>query len=305
MTVQEALEEFILAARADGLSKPTVRWYRAILTTMASAWQDRQVGEVGPSDVRRWIVALEDRGLSEESVKSHKRAILRFWKWCAAEFNITNPTAGIKHPGISRGDPNKAIAQDDLKKMVKVAIEGAPTLHRINHLRDLAILILLIDTGVRAGAVLSVDVKDINLDSRYVVVTDKRKNRNVNIRRVRISQNAVPFLKTWLNERPKCDSQAAFPSFVKGHVRGRLTYSGLYGLLKRMARRAGVSGKFNPHSFRHNFGQRYLLSGGDLASASQLLGHASIQITADVYSQFRSDDLGSQLDKHTPLKDAI
>ncbi|MCU0463238.1 MAG: tyrosine-type recombinase/integrase [Anaerolineae bacterium] len=306
MTVKEALEEFILAARADGIAKPTVKWYRAMLKNMAAEFDGRQLGEITASDLRRWIVSLEDRNLSEESIKSHKRAILRFWKWSATEYKIQNPAAGIKYPPMSKGNPANAITEDDVKLMLAAASVGDPVSPAIYRIRDVALIVLLIDTALRASALLSIDLKDVNLEKRYMLVSDKRKHGQVNIRRVPVSADAMPFLLKWIECRPPHKSHALFLALVgQGKPVGRLTYGGLYNTLKRIAIRGGVEGRFNPHAFRHGFGQRYMLGGGDPATASQLMGHSSITTTINNYGQFLHNDLGLKLDEFTPLKDVI
>jgi len=50
-------------------------------------------------------------------------------------------------------------------------------------------------------------------------------------------------------------------------------------MLKRRAKRAGVQGRSNPHAFRHAFAREYLMSGGDLATLYQLMGHGSVKVT--------------------------
>ena len=74
-----------------------------------------------------------------------------------------------------------------------------------------------------------------------------------------------------------------------------LTLSGLYGILKRTAERAGVEGRFNPHSIRHAFARQCLLNGLDLATLSRLMGHTSIGVTTDFYAVFTPIE---QADRH-------
>ncbi len=292
MTVQQALDEFLLACKADGLSKATTKWYGAMLSPMVAFLADATITTTTASMLRRWVVSLGERGLSEESVNSSKRAMLRFWKWCAKEFGVENPSSNIKHPGTSKGNPRSAISADDAMKILNAAAAPAAGSHAIHAVRDVAIVALLIDTGCRAGGLLSIELKDV-----------KRAKGKPNIRRVRMSPLAAQALSRWLAARPASDTSAVWLAFDRhGNASGRLTYYGLYSLMKRLARRAGVAGRFNPHAFRHGFGQQYLMNSGDLATASQLMGHSSVKVTADVYGQFESSNLGRKLDKHTPLK---
>lgn len=68
-----------------------------------------------------------------------------------------------------------------------------------------------------------------------------------------------------------------------------------------MKKRAGVSGRVNPHAFRHNFARAYLQSGGDLVTLTPLLGHVDVNVTAAYYAVFSSDELAAMQEKHSPL----
>ncbi len=304
MTVEQAFQEFILSCRADGLSSATIKWYVAILAPMvAFVGGDSAITSLTASTLRQWVVSLSDRGLAEESVKSSKRAMLRFCKWCSREFAIPNPAANIKHPGTSKGNPRSAVSRDDAIKMLRSAAIAATGSHEIISIRDVAIITLLIDTGCRSGGLLSIDLSDVNLKNRYFIATEKRAKGKPNIRCIRMSPLAADALSRWLSVRPNTDSKKVWLALDRhGNVKADLTYYGLYSILKRIAKRAGVKGRFNPHAFRHGFGQAYLMNSGDLATASQLMGHSSVKVTADTYGQFESSNLGKKLDKHTPLK---
>ena len=81
-----------------------------------------------------------------------------------------------------------------------------------------------------------------------------------------------------------------------------MTVSGLNQALKRLARRAGVTGRCNPHSFRHGFARSFLQSGGDLATVAQILGHSSIRVTGDFYSAWSDKELAERHDQFSPIK---
>ena len=72
-------------------------------------------------------------------------------------------------------------------------------------------------------------------------------------------------------------------------------------MLRRLARKAGITGPVNPHSFRHGFAREYLLSGGDLATLADLLGHSDVQVTWQSYAIFRTSELQAKHDKHSPI----
>ncbi len=72
-------------------------------------------------------------------------------------------------------------------------------------------------------------------------------------------------------------------------------------MLNRRGKRAGVKGKVNPHAFRHGFAREYILNGGDLASASEIMGHSSLAVTKDFYAMFSIEELREKHDAFSPL----
>lgn len=77
--------------------------------------------------------------------------------------------------------------------------------------------------------------------------------------------------------------------------------STVHSILKRLKEKAGITGRVNPHAFRHAFAREYLMNGGDIGILSTLLGHASQQLTRDVYAVFTIDELAKLHHKFSPI----
>ena len=71
--------------------------------------------------------------------------------------------------------------------------------------------------------------------------------------------------------------------------------------MRRLAGKAGIKGRFNPHSLRHAFARRVLQQGADLATVSQLMGHSSVEVTVRFYARWADDELGELHDRYSPL----
>lgn len=125
------------------------------------------------------------------------------------------------------------------------------------------------------------------------MVTEKGNKR----RAVAFTQYTVNLLKEWLAVR-----QPVPHVFYDLDTLEPLKPNGLYQLCKRLARRGGVEGKFNPHSFRHTFSLEYMKSGGDLATLSKLLGHRDMSTTVGHYLAFTDGDIRQKHEKHSPVK---
>ena len=101
-------------------------------------------------------------------------------------------------------------------------------------------------------------------------------------------------MAAWLTVRPT-ETDLVFPG-----QRGQLQRSGIYQILKRLARRAGVTGRFNPHSFRHFFASSYVANGGDLETLRRLLGHSDLETTRQ-YLHFEQSVLQARHDALSPV----
>jgi site-specific recombinase XerD len=84
-----------------------------------------------------------------------------------------------------------------------------------------------------------------------------------------------------------------------------LTSAGIYMMLKTLKKKTGVTGRVNPHSFRHGFAREYISRGGDISTLAKLLGHADMSITARYYAVFDEDELQGFHDRFTPMERAI
>ena len=98
-----------------------------------------------------------------------------------------------------------------------------------------------------------------------------------------LSDRLVDALRVYLGDR--CHGPL-FPG--RG---GRLTVPGARHLIQRLARKVGVNGRVNPHSWRHAFARRCVRSGLDLSRTARLLGHKSVTVTARYYAVWDGDEL--------------
>lgn len=301
MTIKDALNEYLLALRADGLRPATLQWYRSLLTTFADAMSDQDLAAVTPRTIRQYIVDLEERterytnatqkpaqrgGLSRASVAAHVRALHAFWAWCAREYGLGNPMDNIKRQRVVPPEP-KAINGEDFVKLFN-ATEGG----RYGE-RDRAILVFLADTGARLGGLITLTLDNLFIDDQRAIVREKgQKSRSIVF-----TTYTARILCQWLAVRPASDSRYVFTS-----QRGaKLSVSGVNQMLDRLKARAEVTGRVNPHSFRHGFAREYLRNGGDLATLARLLGHSDISTTAAYYAVFSQDELADLHEKFSPL----
>lgn len=305
MKLPDAISDYLLACAADGLSESTIKWYRSMLTVFCDDFQDCEIEAISANMIRQYIVSLQNRtvrytgapqkpqqsgGLSESSIAGHVRALHAFWGWCAREYGTSNPMVNIRRQKNPTPKP-KAISPADFVRLFNATGDDA-----IGK-RDRAILCFLADTGCRIGGLLRLQINDLVIDDRRAYVVEKGDKR----RAVVFTSYTAQVLRHWMRVRESI-ATTVFVSMTTGRP---LTNSGVNQILSRLKERAGITGRVNPHSFRHNFAREYLRNGGDLATLAALLGHSDISTTAAYYAVFSHDELAQLHEKFSPLRSII
>lgn len=299
MDIQSALQDFIVAVKADGLSPATVKWYSSILGTFAQANAGFDLQEITTREIREYLAALRAQtthfngsqrqvkpgGLSVDTIAAHSRALHKFWHWCSDEYNFPNPMAKIRYLPKPKPKP-KAVSPDDVAAMFVACGDD------INGIRNRALLAFLWDTGCRSGGLIGLKVDHIDVDRHNALVTEKGGVT----RAIVFTDFTAVLLEQWMSVR-----QPVPFLFYNLDTLHQLSASGLRGILKRMAKRAGVTGRVNPHAFRHGFAREYLDAGGDLSTLSRILGHSNVSTTLAHYVYFTSREIAEKHNRFSPV----
>jgi site-specific recombinase XerD len=309
MEVQQAISEFILDCEARGLAESTVRWYRQRLRGFG-----RSLEEAGLSDVtrvttahlrsfltrlhnqkRRWVNhpchPPSESGLSVYTIHGYVRILRVFFKWLFEE-NITetNPAMRVRLPKLPK-EPPKAVSTEDRNRLLEAAKPDP---------RDYAIVCFLVDTGCRVGGLASLTIQNLDLERGEALVTEKGKGGG-KARLVYFNGCARAALARWLKARPESKTDRVFvQKFNKDKA---LQAGGVYQVLERLAKKSGVKGRFNPHSFRHAWAREALRNGANLADVAQVLGHEDEGVTLRFYGRWAQQELKERHSQFSPLAD--
>jgi integrase len=156
-------------------------------------------------------------------------------------------------------------------------------LHRLMAIaepRERALVLLLLDTGLRLAEVAALRVGDLRPDGSVRVI-----GKGSSERIVPIGATARAALLRYVRERESVGP--ADPVFVGR--KGRLGQRGIQVAIRRFGRRAGVATRSSPHTFRHTFARGYLVNGGDVFSLQQVLGHATLDMVRRYISLTEAD----------------
>lgn len=302
MNVREAAERFITALAADMRRDNTLKWYASILKPYVRQLGAQDVATVTSTVNRAYIVGLRTevrryRGasqkpeqpgpLSDATISAHVRGLKAFWSWCEAETIIdTNPMDRIRTHAPRKQVPRSA-SDADIRRLF--AVTGQDWLGE----RDRAIIALLGDTGCRVGGLVGIRMKDLNLTTGTVILHEKRGT----VRKVKFSVAPAALIAGYLRARPQ-DYNGELLFINKN--RQAITEGGVYQMLKRLKKAAGISGHVNPHAFREYFARGYLEAGGDISTLARYLGN-SPEVILSNYTLHMSQELSEVHDRFSPF----
>lgn len=285
MKLSEAIDEFLIACEADGLSISTIRWYISLLKNFSMWVGDNSLSAIDTNRIRSFIIYIRKK-YKPDTASGHIRALHRFFKWSADEYGIKNPMRNVRYPQVQKQHVPKSVSNDDIVKLFDSITDDV-----IGH-RDRAMFSLLIDCGLRAGEVITIQMTNLDMLNRRVVVTGKGNKSRV----VPFSEFTKRVINKWLLVRGPYEYL-----FYNMRTTEPLTSNGLLQITRRIKKKAGITGRLNPHAFRHAFARDFLKNGGDLVTLRRLLGHADLEVTANFYAVFTVDEIGETHDKFSPI----
>jgi len=259
-----ALDVFLLDCRARHLSKRTVDFYDWQVGRAIGFFAGRGVGalaELAPSHIRAYLVALQERGLADNTVHGAARALRAWLNFCVREELITvSPMAKVKMP--KRGTAIlPALSAADVRALLE-ACKGSR--------RNTALVLCLLDSGLRAAEFVALNVGDVDSITGAVTVRGGKGNKD---RVAYIGARAHKALRRYLLDRPNV--QPTDPLWVNQNTGDRLTRDGVRVVLRYIAEAANVK-HANPHSFRRTFALESLRAGMDLLRLAALMGHTDL-----------------------------
>jgi integrase/recombinase XerD len=143
----------------------------------------------------------------------------------------------------------------------------------LDDVRNRAMILLLLRTGMRIGELLNTKLADVYLADKKIMIYEGEKNRKG--RAVCISDDACQALQAWLDKR---DSQKEYLFYAQG--RHRMSYNNARVMFKKYLKQAGLEYKdYKLHCLRHTFATELLNAGMRIECVQQLLGHSSIEMT--------------------------
>ena len=279
---------YLIQLKTEGKSPNTIRIYNTALTVFNQFLSLKQysnnVNEITAPKFREFIAHLQNvpafmqhpftcpqkKKLAGHTINCYLRALRAFWTWLEVEEYIdVNPFWKIVVPKA----PKKVIQpfdDDQIRELLK-----AIDVKTVAGARDWAVILTLLDTGIRVSELTNLKLEDINISQRAMRVTGKGNKE-------RIVPIGISVQKALLKYLTKFRPKQAHPNFTNIFLNRDgmpLTPNRVQTIIETYSKKVGIKGvRASPHTFRHTFAVSYLRNGGDMFTLQRILGHESLDM---------------------------
>ena len=278
--IDDLIATYLNAVETEGKSVRTIKSYRDSLATFRLV--GRRLGfpdAVEDHDVTHVYAFLAEvrarRGRSGRATTTpiyqnhHHRTLGAFFSWCRRMGYLdperTHVFARVPLARIERKAP-RPFSEEEIERLLAGCDRS-----RMIGCRNYALLLFLLDNGVRSQECASVQLDEVDWERRRVLVHGKGAKQ----RWVGIGERTADALRDYV---ARFRGEQAGALFLGRHGEGMADGHSFYVLLGRLAKRAGVE-KANPHRFRYSFATWAIASGARELDVQLLLGHSSPQMT--------------------------
>ena len=271
IVLSQAIDGFLnLDCSARHLSPHTIADYRNALNKFIAMQGDDNTRDITTADIARF---LSRQNVSTKTVLNYHIALSALWSWLVRE--------GYAAENIVRKIPRPRPRILAIVPFTETEIKAMLSSLRRNPERDKAMLLLLLDTGLRVSELCGLQREDVDLHNQRVRVIGKGDKE----RFVAFSPRTGAALLKALQAQPG-------PPFPGNR-------SWVAHLISGIGKRAGVKG-VHPHRFRHTFAISYLRNGGNPYALPEILGHTTMEMTRR-YAKLAQIDLDDALRRASPV----
>jgi integrase/recombinase XerD len=293
----KAIQGFLQYKSAEGLSVRTIESYERDLRQWVEYQGEMDVAGITAQHLRQYLSYLltdytprrltgrNEEKLSPKTVRNVWVTLSAFFHWASDEFQIPNPMKMVPAPKFEDA-PVEPFTREQIEALLKACdfCQEAQTsgrrkftMHRVTGFRDKAIILVLLDSGLRASELCALRIGDYDSQSgkvqvRHGVAGGAKGKKG---RTVYLGKSARRAIWRYLAAREDGEDSDA-PLFL-GRYSRPLNRDALRQVIASLGEKAAVK-KAYPHRFRHTFAITYLRSGGDLFSLQRMLGHATLEM---------------------------
>lgn len=255
------IESFLSAKRIEGCSEKTIKYYKSTIDIMHSTIS-KGVRHIQTEDLRTYLTNYQQKNNSSKvTIDNIRRILSSFFSWLEDEdYIIKSPVRRI-HKVKTTTNVKETYTDEEIEKMRDSC----------NELRDLAIIDMLISTGMRIGEMVRLNTSDINFNERECVVLGKGDKERI----VYFDAKTKLHLQNYIDSRTDNNS-ALFVSLKYPYERMKI--GGIESRLREIGKQLNIH-KVHPHKFRRTLATMAIDKGMPIEQLQQLLGHKRIDTT--------------------------
>ena len=255
------LEVFIAAKRIEGCSEKSLKYYDATISNMLGSVK-KAIREIGTDNLRGYLADYQKkRGSSKVTIDNMRRIFSSFFGWLEDEDYILKSPVRRIHKIKTEKTIKDTFSDEGLERLRDATEE----------IRDLAMIDMLVSTGMRVGELVKLNREDINFHERECVVFGKGSSERAVYFDARTKIHLLNYIGSRNDSNP-----ALFVSLTQPHE--RLLIGGVETRLREIGKRAEIQ-KVHPHKFRRTLATRAIDKGMPIEQVQRLLGHVKIDTT--------------------------
>ncbi len=285
-TVAQIFDLYISAVTADGVSDKSLATYKQHFHAISKRLNvEMPIGSLKKTDLEKMIQQMRSENLSPTSISSYTRTLKVFFSWCNANGHTDLNIKIYKAP--------EAVKETYTDEELLLLLEKPKADCNFCEYRNWTIINFLLDSGCRAATVRNIQIRDVNLSSRQIVL---RHTKNKKVQVIPLCNAMVAILRDYMKIRGGEGSDYLFCDEFGGF----LTENALRQAIAKYNRNRGVS-RTSTHAFRHSFARKFLVDcGGDAFTLQKLMGHSTLKMTKHYCNIFNNDIIDSH-ELHSPL----
>ncbi|MFZ4663576.1 MAG: tyrosine-type recombinase/integrase [Caldilineaceae bacterium] len=299
LTLSQSCKIFFLDKTLAKTTAEQYKYFHGLLAEFLS--DDPELESITSQQIRRFLKWVrQDKELSPKTAALAHTAVSSLWKWAEDELEIENIVSGIKRPKFHQ-KPIDIFTQEQIKAIMQAAEFSNYERYgkeikakRPTALRDMAIILTLLDGGLRATELCNLLISDYDDElGRFLIRNGKGdKSRFIYVGK-RCQRAIMRYLINRKSSKPN-DPLFAAGEFEDSHIDRK----NLRKYMQRIGNSAGVKG-VHPHRFRHTMAVTFLRNGGRIEQLRLLLGHGDLR-TVLHYARLAEVDLENAMASASP-----
>ena len=259
----DILDRFIASKEIEGCSTRTLNYYRDNINKMFDT-VNLPIKEITTEILRNYLSDYKSNSnAGMVTIDNIRRTLSSFFAWLENEDYIVKSPVRRIHKVKTTRRVKETLTDENLEKLRDTC----------SNVIDLAILELLISTGMRVGELIRLNISDINFQERSCIVLGKGNSE----REVYFSAKSKMYIEKYLETRTD-DNEALFLSLIKPY--NRLGISGIEITIRNLGRKSNIN-KVHPHKFRRTMATMAIDKGMPIEQVQKLLGHLKIDTTME------------------------